>query len=69
MKRRTHSLALRLPELSPREALLLSYLLDRVDYALWRRHGPEMAKIAEQEGIPFLDDSDFEQTTVRKRER
>lgn len=49
--------------------MVLSYLLDRIDHALWRLYGPEIVEIAEREGVPFLLDSDFEQTTVRKRER
>ncbi len=69
MRRRRNRIQLRLPELSPREAMVLSYLLDRIDHALWRLYGDEMVDIAEREGVPFILDSDFEQTAVRNRER
>ena len=69
MRPRLQRIHLRLPELSPREALVLSYLLDRIDHALLRLYGDEMTEIAEREGVPFILDNDFEPTAVRNRER
>jgi hypothetical protein len=69
MRRRRQRIHLRLPELSPREAMVISYVLDRIDHALWRLYGDEMTEIAEREGVPFILDTDFEQAAVRNRER
>ena len=66
--RRRKSIRVRLPELSPREAAALSYLLDQLDLALWTLCGNKMARLCEREGVPLLRDSESEQTTVRKRE-
>lgn len=46
MRRRRNRIQLRLPERSPREAMVLFYLLDRIDRALWRVYGDEVAEIA-----------------------
>jgi len=68
--RRRKSVRVRLPELSPREALAISYLIDQLDLALWTLYGNEMARVCEKEGVPLLvTDSESEQTAVRKRER
>ena len=69
MRPRRRRIHLRLPELSPREAMVISYVLDRIDHALWRLYGDEMTEIAEREGVPFILDSDLEQTAVTNRER
>ncbi len=52
---RRRSVRLSLPELSPREALVLSYLLDALDTELWRLYGTEMQRICEEEPIPPFD--------------
>lgn len=68
--RRRKTFRLRLPELSPREATALSFLLDQFDNALWLAYGDQMKPLCEREGIPLLDpDSDSEQTAVKKRGR
>jgi hypothetical protein len=70
MKRTRRTLRLRLPELSPREAVALSYFIDQLDLALWAAHGPAMTRLCEREGIPLIhDDSHLGQTTVTKAER
>ncbi len=38
-------LRLTLPPLSPREALTLSYILDKIDDLLWIHYGDEMAAL------------------------
>ena len=68
--RRRKSIRVRLPELSPREAAAMSYLIDQLDLALWALCGNRMARLCEKEGVPLLvADSESEQTAVRKRER
>lgn len=68
MKRRRRIVRFPLPELSAREALALSYMLDRLDCALWNVYGHEMIRLSEREGVPLLDgDSDPEQTAVKER--
>lgn len=70
MTRRRRIVRFPVPELSAREALALSYFLDRLDNALWNVYGQEMLRLSEREGIPLLDgDSDPEQTAVRERGR
>jgi len=54
MRRRRKTLRVRLPELSPREAAALSYLLDVLDNALWMAYGEEMTALCERERIPLL---------------
>ncbi len=67
---RRKSIRVHLPELSPREAAALSYLLDQLDLALWALCGNKMARLCEREGVPLLlTDRESEQTAVRKRGR
>lgn len=71
MKRRRRTVRFPVPELSAREALALSYLLDRLDNALWHVYGQEMTRLSECEGVPLLDgdDDDREQIAVKERGR
>lgn len=69
MRRRRKTLRVRLPELSPREATALSYLLNDLDNALWMAYGEEMTALCEREGIPLLTtDTELEQIADTKRE-
>jgi hypothetical protein len=68
MNRRRRTVRIRLPELSAREAAAISYFIDQLDLALWAVSGGTMTQLCEREGIPLIgDDSDLDQTTVRKR--
>ena len=70
MKRRRRIVRFPLPELSAREALALSYLIDRLDCALWNAYGQQMLRLSQREGVPLLDgDSHPEQTAVKEPER
>jgi hypothetical protein len=70
MRRRRHSLRVRLPELSAREAAALSYFIDQLDNALWAAYGPEMRALCEREGIPLIaTDRDRAQINDSERER
>lgn len=70
MMRTRRTVRLRLPELSAREAAAISYFIDQLDLALWAQSGEAMTLLCEQEGIPLIrDDSNLDQTTVRKRGR
>ncbi len=42
-------LRLTLPPLSPREALTLSYLFDKIDTLLWAYYGDEMVELLTQD--------------------
>ncbi len=69
-RRRRNNLYVRLPELSPREAAALTYLLNELDTALWAAYGDKMLALCENEGIPrILTDTEIEKTTDKKRER
>lgn len=69
-RRRRNNLHVRLPELSPREAAALTYLLNELDTALWAAYGDKMLALCENEGIPrILTDTEIEQSTDKKRER
>ncbi len=43
-------LRLTLPPLSPREALTLSYLFDKIDTLLWAHYGDEMVELLQRHG-------------------
>ena len=69
-RRRRKTLHVRLPELSPREAAALTYLLNELDTALWAAYGHKMLALCENEGIPRIPtDSEIEQSTDKKRGR
>ena len=69
-RRRRNNLHVRLPELSPREAAALTYLLNELDTALWAAYVHKMLALCEKEGIPrILTDTEIGQATDKKRER
>lgn len=68
MSRSRRTLLVQLPELSPREAVAVSYFLDQLDLALWAINGDKMTRLCEREGIPrIFNDKQFEQKTAKKR--
>lgn len=50
-------LRLTLPPLSPREALTLSYLFDKIDNLLWASYGDEMVELLTQEPETFVPET------------
>ena len=69
-RRRRNYLHVRLPELAPREAAALTYLLNEPDTAPWAAYGDKMLALCQNEGIPrILNDTEIEQSTDKKRER